>query len=343
MDKRILAIALIVIIIVLSITGFLLYIKPFDKTTVSIHTIMGMLLVTFILFHIANNKRELGLYVTGKGLKTTKKILSISIILIATVLIMAIVMDLPGSYLIYNWGNKQRNKKLSKSEETFDYQIINTSKDGENYQFELEVKKGSSLKQPLAAFWLADSSGSYIQTLYISRSLSNSEFRQVFNGKNWLRGVVRRPEALPIWAHQRNIKASDGLYIPLGSTPDLDGLSGATPTSNFKLKSSANIDFASSLTFYVEINQSFDWNEFYSKDRFPKDLIYSGTGQVGQPSLLYSTTITKDQIRNQTYFFLDLVGHGHHSGKTGVIFQNIDSITTAANIVDRIILKVGKN
>lgn len=340
MDRRILASILLIIFLILAFTGIIMFFTGFSKKVVAVHTVMGLLTVFFILFHFLNNKRVLSLYFSGKGLKLKKRLHPWILTLLIVFVSLAIYKDLPGFNVIYNWGNEFRNKSIGKEEQTFDYQIISLKDTLSNYKITLEAKKGAAFRYPLVAFWLGDSAGNYIQTLYISRSMSSSVYKNVFDGKNWKKGTVRRPEALPIWAHQRNIIASDGLYIPLGEAMDLDGVSGATPNSNFILSTSANIDSMPEFTVFLEVNQSFDWNEFYTKERFPNDSIYSGSGKVGQPSLLYSRKISRSELNSQKYFFLYLKGHGHHSGKTGKTYTQMDSITTAGQILDRVICVV---
>lgn len=317
-----------------------MFLTPFSKSMVSIHTLMGLLTIFFILFHVLNNKRVLGLYLGGKGLKIAKRLQPWGIILVATLLTLAVYKDLPGMNTIYNWGNEFRSRSLGKQEQSFDYQIITNEDIAAKYTLKVEAKKGAAFRHPQFALWLGDSTGQYIQTLYISNSMSNSEYNNVYDGKGWSKGVVRRPEALPIWAHQRNIVASDGLYIPLGKTPDLDGVSGATPSSNFILNTSMSLHSFSEFTVFLEVNQSFDWNEYYTKESFPNDTVYSGSGKVGQPSLLYAKKVSWEELQHQKYFFLELKGHGHHSGKTGKVYSTMDSISSAAQILERVICSV---
>ena len=37
---------------------------------------------------------------------------------------------------------------------------------------------------------------------------------------------------------------------------------------------------------------------------------------------------------------MDIIGHGHHSGATGLIYTRMDHLTTAKKIVERILVKV---
>ncbi len=88
----------------------------------------------------------------------------------------------------------------------------------------------------------------------------------------------------------------------------------------------------------VEINQSFDWNSYYSENKFSDDEIYSGSGKVGQPSLIYAAEISKSEITSPVHKVMNLIGHGHHSGKDGKLYTDLSRITTAKNIAERIIL-----
>ncbi len=340
MDRRLLANILLVLFILLGGTGIVMFFTPFSKNVVAVHTLMGLLTLVFILFHFVNNKRILGMYLTGKGLKFNKKLHPWFIAVLAVGISVAVYTDVPGFSALYNWGNAFRNSQVGKTEASFDYQTIAVKDSLGDYQIWVEARKGEAFRHPQFAVWLGDSAGTYIKTLYVSNSMSSSVFKNVYNGSSWGRGIVRRPEALPFWAHQRNIKAEDGLYVPLGEAPDLDGVSGATPNTNFIVKSSAQMDDLDGFTVFLEVNQSFDWNEFYTKEAFPNDTVYSGSGKVGQPSLVYSAKVSAQDLKQSRYFFLQLAGHGHHSGKTGELFSDLDSVTTAQRILDRIILQI---
>ena len=245
--------------------------------------------------------------------------------------------DLPGLNSLYKWGNQFRNEQLGKKEQTFDYQMITLDKTIGKQQISIELKKGKAFQYPLFAIWAEDSTGNYTKTLYISRVISSSTFDygKKTDGK-WESAIVRRPESLPYWSHKRGIKAKDGLYMPLGKSPDLDGVSGATPTSNFILNLKSKISNLRNYRIFLEVNQSYDWNEYYSKNRFPNDSIYSGSGQVGQPSLIYSATVTP----GNTHYIMKLAGHGHHSGKDGKLYPDLSKVTTAKNIAERVILTI---
>ena len=341
MDRRLLGNILIFTLIILSGTGFLMYFTPFQKRIACLHTFFACMFMFAMIFHVANNKLPLTNYMVGKRLKKYKKLQSPFIFLLATLITVAIYFENPLLNKLYNWGNEFRNEQLGKTEKSFDYQMIKLDKKiGEN-KISIELKKGKSFQYPLFAVWLEDNRGNYIETLYISRVISSStfDFGKKNNGK-WDAAVLRRPEALPYWSHKRNIEAEDGLFVPLKYAPDLDAVSGATPTENFIISSHSNLDIKKAYKIFIELNQSYDWNEFYHKDKFPNDKIYSGTGQVGQPSLIYSTEFNPNELKS-THKIMKLNGHGHYSGKNGNLYKDLTKITTAKEIAERIIVSIG--
>jgi len=84
----------------------------------------------------------------------------------------------------------------------------------------------------------------------------------------------------------------------------------------------------------LEVNRSYDFNEFYSATRFPDDPIYSGSGSSGQPSLIYAAEIDS-QITGQ--YLLKLIGRGHHSGADGNLYSDLDQVTSAKQILEFIV------
>ena len=339
MDRRLLGNILIITLIILFGTGLLLYFTPFEKKIASLHTFFALLFVFAIILHIINNKLPLKNYISGKRQSKFKKLQAPFILLILVFVCIAIYLENPMFNVVYNWGNQFRNEQLGKTEETLGYQIIELDKTIGNHKLSVELKKGKAFQYPLFAIWVEDSIRNYIETLYISRVISSSTFDygKKENGE-WEAAKLRRPEALPFWSHKRGIRASDGLFVPLNESPDLDVVSGATPTGNFIIKSKSDFKNNSNYRVLIEINQSYDWNEHYSKNKFPDDKIYSGSGQVGQPSLIYAAEFKELEFKSPTFKIMKLIGHGHHSGKNGSLYKDVSNITTAKNIAERIIL-----
>ena len=342
MNRRLLGNILIILFLILSGSGTFMYFTPFKKNIASLHTFFALLFILFIVVHLINNIRPLAGYISGEKQPKQKKILSLIVFPIAIAIATGLYFNVPVLSKLYAFGNQMRNSQVGKAEETFEYQVINLDQSPGDKSISIELKKGNAFRYPLFAIWVEDSVGNYIETLYISKAISSSTFR---NGKKvgdkWQPDIKRRPEALPYWSHKRGIKASDGLYVPLNGAPDLDAVSGATPTSNFIVKSKANINKSNSCRVFVEINQAFDWNEYYTKDKFPDDKIYSGSGYVGQPSLIYAADIHPKDFEQTTHKILKLIGHGHHSGQNGELYEDLSNVTTAKSIADRIILTIG--
>lgn len=173
------------------------------------------------------------------------------------------------------------------------------------------------------------------ETLYLSQGIAHSRLLKNVDGE-WVPGEVRRPEALPVWGHHRGLRAPDGYYLPDADHPIADAVTGATPTESWVLHTRASGP-AKRFTIYVEVNQSYDWNAYYNKTRFPDDPIYSGSGQVGQPSVVYAATV--DLAAPARYYALNPVGHGHPGGADG-LDPDLSTLTTALDIVDGVLLKI---
>ena len=343
MNRRLLGNILIITFIILSITGILMYFMPFKKNVASLHTFFALLFIIAIILHIVNNKLPLTNYITGKRQKQLQKLQSPFVFTILILTTISIYFGNPFFNDLYNFGNDFRNNQIGKTETSFDYQIINLEKTIGYKNISIELKKGNAFQYPLFAVWAEDSLGNYIETLYISRVIASSTFDYGKKIENtWKSAIVRRPEALPYWSHKRGVKAPDGLYIPYGKSPDLDAVSGATPTSNFVLQSKSNFKNLSNYNIFLEVNQSYDWNDYYTKDKFPNDPIYSGNGQVGQPSLIYEANFSINTLNEKTHTIMQLIGHGHHSGKNGLLYVNLENISTAKHIVDRLIVSIEK-
>ncbi len=344
MNKRLLGNILVTTFLILSISGTLMFFTPFKKNIASVHTFFSFLFLIGAIFHIINNKLLLSKYLSGKKLKIIQRFQAPIVVLILLFFSLGLYMEIPVLNEVYNWGNQIRSRQIGKEEESFNYQIVELNKTIGSKKINVELKKGESFQYPLFAAWIEDSLGNYIETIYISKVISSSryEFGKKI-GDRWEPAIIRRPASLPYWAHKRGIKASDGYYIPLHNSPDLDAVSGATPTNNFVIKSKGNMSEGRYYKILFEVNQSFDWNEYYTKDKFPDDEIYSGSGLPGQPSLIYAADINLNDKKTKSHIIMKLIGHSHHSGKNGKLYTDLTNITTAKNIADRIIITVEEN
>jgi len=211
-----------------------------------------------------------------------------------------------------------------------------TNQDGGGEMLRIEFTKGAAHNHPLFAIWVEDAAGNYIQTLYVSKSIATSIFNYgERNEGTWSNGVVRRPAALPYWAHKRGVKASDGLYMPLPENPVPDAYSGPTPKNNFVLHT--RLDHAGPDVYYVllEVNQPWDWNEYWTNNKYPDDEDYKASSQ---PAVVYRAVVNKKEISGEVP--LELVGHSHYSGKDGSLNEDVSTLTTALEIAGQIVVSI---
>ena len=199
----------------------------------------------------------------------------------------------------------------------------------------IQFEKGSEHNHPLFAIWLADESGKYIQTLYVSQTIGKGVFYRA-NRKTgqWKEGEIQRPAALPYWAHQRDIKNEYGTYNPTSKQPVVDAYTGATPSSSFILHVKTEKALEGKYKIMLELNQSWDWNEYWTNDKYPNDKEYKTSSQ---PALVYSADI--DTNNSSSEYILKPIGHSHYSGADGSLDPDLSTITTALKIAKRISVK----
>ncbi len=211
-----------------------------------------------------------------------------------------------------------------------------TNTGGNGDLLEIHFRRGSEHNHPLMVIWIEDTTGCYIQTLYVAESMAKGVFEHgdKSTGK-WLPGSIRRPAALPVWAHKRGVKEADGLYIPAQDTPIPDAYTGATPQAHFVLFARTDNPLPNNFIIYFEINQTWDWNNYWTNNKFPDNDEYKTSCQ---PALVYRARLNGNDIGEKIN--LELVGHSHYSGYNGVIYDDLGTITTAKNITESISIKL---
>lgn len=320
------------------ITGLLSYGLRYNSLLSAVHTVFGLTFVIVGVFHLKNNLTPIINYFRQPKAKPYVWIGT----LMAPVIIIGLSAGLPPFQSIVDLGYaikelKPIERQLSETIYTrYQYQGKDLSIDikaGEHYSGPGAKVLGVTITGiPQMALWVEDKQGNYLETLYVTKKASDSSYIQsLFGGEG-----ARRPEALPHWSYARGIKSDDGLMMPTSANPIADAITGATPISSFELRTNTQAD--EDIVVKFEINRSFDFNEIYHRDAFPDDPIYSGTGSSAQPSLIYAAMVNlKD---DQPYYFMRLIGRGHHSGKNGEIYKDLSGITTAKEMVSRIIVEV---
>jgi len=215
-------------------------------------------------------------------------------------------------------------------------EIITTNLDGAGLGVQVTLTPGKSHNYPMMAIWVEDAAGDYIQTLYVNESVGKGyfNFADKSEGK-WKPGALVRPASLPVWAHKRGVKSAEGHYMPTQTNPVPDAYTSATPKAGFVLQSKTDEPLRGKFKVLLEINQSWDWNEYWTNNKFPEDDDYKSSAQ---PSVVYVVEI--DPANLQEAYELKPIGHGHYSGKNGEINPDLSTITTALQIVDKVTVKV---
>ena len=324
-----------------------MYAIKYNAVVSSLHVMAGFLFLGFAFFHVKNNFGPLKSYLLKKSNKESFKFTKERrLVLISFLFIpLATLIGVPPFSTLIDFGVNLR--KTNEADKSIYYQI-DLSEGNTNKNFTLDMVTGAAYKHweqvflnigytvvPQMVVWLEDSQGNFVKTLYISGKSSNSDFIDVDNPL-FSERKIRRPEALPIWSHKRGQKSEDGLFMPSLENPVVDGISAATPLGSFSLETGIPVDTENYIV-NLEINRSYDWNEYWSFDKFPDDFVYND-GSNGQPSLLYQGKISLSDSKQVV--LLDVVGHGHYSGKDGNVYVDLSGHTTALEMVKRAVVVV---
>ena len=146
-------------------------------------------------------------------------------------------------------------------------------------------------------------------------------------------GEIQRPATLPYWAHQRGVLNELGTYMPTLKNPVPDAYSGATPLSSFILNVKTDKKLSGKYRIYLELNQSWDWNEYWTNNKYPDDKEYKTSSQ---PALVYSADFDTSQAGREIE--LKPVGRSHYAGSDGQLYTDLNTLTTALKIAKKITL-----
>ena len=190
---------------------------------------------------------------------------------------------------------------------------------------------------PQIAVWVDDMQGDFGETLYVTERYATQSWRRT-PGEDTPADGVRRIEALPCWTHRHGVSFDNGSPAPTRSTPLPDAITEASPKGDFTLHSTIET-VADSVMIYVEINNSGDFNDYYSRNARKGDSGYTG-GKFGsgQPALVYGAMVRPRNHGDKVQF--TLLGHSSPDGSDGAIHNDLSAITTAHYIVEDITVLV---
>jgi len=214
---------------------------------------------------------------------------------------------------------------------------IESNPEGQGLLMTLKFEKGSAHNHPLMAVWLETEDGKFIETLFVAESIGKGIFKHAdqSSGK-WMEGAVDRPAALPYWGHQRGIKNSKGFYLPDQNNPEVDAVTGPTPKASFDLSFHLSNCPVGNCRILVEINQSWDWNEHWTNQR-SDDPDYRSSAQ---PSVIYEAVVDPHILPDT--ILMKPIGRGDEAGKSGTLFSDLETMTSALQIAKKITLVVGQ-
>lgn len=354
---------------VILVTSILMFIQKHETSIALVHTIVGFGLLLIASWHLKNNLAPLKKYFKLSTGFHNNKILNAALPIagsLLTILVLLSFYQFSPFLALYEWGNTLRatTQTIAATQITYE-KIDKTNKDYKGAQLTIDLRKGPYFLWPQYAIWIETLQGEFIRPIYVTSSLAKNNFVNKVTKKDKnivldshvaLSGKINpqevfdfqkdsatkderiRPESLPVFLHQLGNKSADNFYVPTEGDLLVDSYTGATMLDNFLLDTRLKKTSRDKFRIRFEINNSFDFNSYYSSDRFPDDLIYSGNGYSAQPSLIYEAII--DLNNEQKYYPMKLIGHGHHSGKDGLLYPDLENFTTALELVDRIIVEV---
>lgn len=359
------SLSLFLFFFVMLTTSVLMFTRQHNTTTALMHTLLGGVMLLLIVWHLKNNlaalKQHFKLRFQGRSAGFNLA-LPLALIVVSTLAISSFFQFRP-FMAFYAWGSALRAGDTATPQSQFTYLRVNkTPQLAAGEKLTIDLRTGPYFGWPQYAFWLETLEGEFIQPLYVTGKLASNSFNirveradeslvftsnplesTEYDGESLFRFIEEpetaeqrmRPESLPVFLHK--IQQRD---LALNGSVDgsFDGYTGATIIENFLLHTQAQKATPGQYRLKFEINQSFDFNDYYSSNRFPDDPIYSGNGYGAQPSVVYEAII--DPSSSQRYYPMKIIGRGHHSGKDGKIYPDLNNMTTALEIVDRIIIEI---
>jgi len=363
--RSLVSLSIFFIFLVMLLTSVLMFIQSHNTSIALTHTIVGLGLLLMLIFHVKNNIKALFNYFKIKLNPSSKKYnftMPVALIFISSLVVLSLLQFTP-FLSFYNWGNEIRatQETTATKKEEVTYQVFDMdSQNLEGTKLSIELKKGPYFLWPQYAIWLETLEGEFVQPVYVTQAIAKNQFinkvtrkdKRVFDshliveqgsiieelfefGEDPTTKDTRiRSESLPVFLHKLGSKTSDGLFAPTQGELISDAFTGATMSNNFELNTKTQTTLNGKYKLRFEINHSFDFNSYYTSDRFPDDPIYSGNGYSAQPSVIYEAII--DTNDKNGLYKMELIGRGHHSGKDGKVYKDLSNMTTALKLVDRI-------
>ncbi len=177
---------------------------------------------------------------------------------------------------------------------------------------------------PQFVVWLESPDGEHIRTVWITRRTGQGDWE----------GAFERLTSLPYWVARYN-KETGTKGAPTFATPVADAITGPTPKKEFR--TFVKVPEGSTWKVFVEVNASGDYNR-----GFPRTLPNGAPDSDGngQPSIVYSCAIDATEGASAVP---TLIGRTEQFHVTGRLNPEVESITTAADLLPKIEVKCVAN
>lgn len=240
---------------------------------------------------------------------------------------LSVVMAFP----LNGQAQKKRSSKLQRDT------LMVSNQEGTGHLFEIKATPGKGHNYPTFVIWLEKEDNNYIETLYATRYIGKGVFRygKVEKGK-WAPAPVQRKAAVPYWGHKRGIVNESENYLPSVTQPLPDAITGPTPPAAFTLLTRSSEPLNGIIRIRMEVNQTWDWNNYWNNSLYPEDEDYRSSAQ---PAVVYEAIV---DINNLTDAFIPLkpIGRSHHNGATGDLYTDLETLSSALQIFNEISVRV---
>jgi hypothetical protein len=300
----------------LAVSGVLSFVLPFSIIVARTHIVFGLVTLILVGFHLFTKLRYF-----KKQFKVNHKRVAICAFVWIVLLASAWENWWPAKTLV-----DQSYEARHRHEIVRPHPLIGSIQEGNKHtssrsvaatgKTALSVHVALTEKDkdfPAIVIWAESKNGTIIETLFLNEELAFSD-RPVWDGK-----VTPRHHIFPIWRHR---------YTSIvGVSPDgeVDAASGATSDHQFSLDSHLSSE-GGPFTIFIEINASGDTDDS------------SQDSHIGQPSILYSAYIEPQE--NKKYYLMDLTGQGADATKDGAINYAIETIGSAKDILDLVLIEL---
>ncbi|MEM1084521.1 MAG: hypothetical protein AAGI48_10440 [Verrucomicrobiota bacterium] len=349
--KHFVNLSLLLFFISLVASGLLRYLAPFELITTRIHIVSGLALVVLVGFHLLNRGKYFFNQFTGRGQRRQRSpkqfLLPLSVLAVWGYLLAASFLNWwPVTSIIAQSHESRHVREIFRSDRKAVHEVddlglrIKRASDtdaslrldfdwGEAYPKSSDGTVGGK-RQPQIAIWAETEDGTVLETLFLSETAAFAD------EVKWGDQTFSRADILPVW-HARYSKILEEAVDQKEMEEELDAVTSATPVRDFTMEGYLRME-SQPFTVLVEINAPDDPNRYYHHEQETSNEGYMPEG-MGQPSIIYEAFVFPED--DQRHFLLKLSGHsGKGSENDGQVFFETDQLTTAKELVEKILLEV---